>query len=55
MYDTIKTIIGHTWQTSTPSSSEQQYIYYCCMVLIVIFSCVFIDMIYRVLRHFWHS
>ena len=52
MYDIIENIIGHTWTTG---SSDQQYIFYCCIVLIIIFSCVFIDLIYRVFRHFWHS
>lgn len=52
MYDIIQNIIDHSWTTST---SEQQYIYYCCIVLIIIFSCVFVDLIYRVFRHFWHS
>lgn len=53
MYDLIKEIISHTWETNTYSSSEQQYIYYICGVLIIVLTVVFIDLIYRVFRHFW--
>lgn len=49
MYDLINGIIGHSWTTG---SSEQQYIYYICGALIVILTCVFIDMVYRVFRSF---
>lgn len=50
MYDLIANIIDHTWSSGT---SDQQYIYYICGALIVIFVCVFIDLIYRVFSHFW--
>lgn len=50
MYDLIEAIIGHVW---TSGDSSQQYIYYVCCVLIVIFTVVFIDLIYRVFSHFW--
>lgn len=50
MYDLIEAIIGHAWTTG---DSSQQYIYYACIVLIVIFTVVFIDLIYRVFSHFW--
>lgn len=50
MYDLIAGIIDHSWSTG---SSEQQYIYYICGTLIVIFTVVFVDLIYRVFRHFW--
>lgn len=50
MYDIIKQIIDHVWQTS---SNDQQYIYYICSVLIPVFTVVFIDLVYRVFRHFW--
>lgn len=50
MYDIISGIIDHNWVTS---SSEQQYIYYICGALIIILTCVFIDMVYRVFRHLW--
>lgn len=50
MYDLISGIIDHSWSTG---SSEQQYIYYICGTLIVIFTVVFVDLIYRVFRHFW--
>lgn len=50
MYDIVSNIISHNWETG---SSEQQYIYYICGCLIVIFTCVIIDLIYRVFSHFW--
>lgn len=50
MYNLINNIISHTWQTNT---TEQQYIYYICGALIIMFSCVVIDLIYRIFRHFW--
>ena len=50
MYEIIRNIIDHDWVTG---SSDQQYIYYICGCLIVIFTCVFIDLIYRVFSHFW--
>lgn len=53
MYDVIKEIIAHTWDTSSYSSSEQQYIYYGCICLIIILTVVFVDLIYRIFRHFW--
>ncbi len=51
MYDLIEAIIGHTWQSNY--TSDQQYIYYICGALIIIFACTFIDIIYRIFRHFW--
>ena len=51
MYDVIYQIIGHTWIRD--ASSEQQYIYYTCCCLIIILTVVFIDLLYRVFRHFW--
>lgn len=53
MYDLIKNIILHTWDTSNYSSSEQQIIYYICGVMIVIFTVVFIDLVYRIFSNFW--
>lgn len=53
MYDLIKEIILHTWDTSSYSSSEQQIVYYICGVLIIVLTVVFIDLAYRVFRHFW--
>lgn len=50
MYDLISNLIDHSWSTG---SSEQQYIYYICGALIIMLTCVFIDMIYRVFSHFW--
>lgn len=53
MYDLIKNIIEHTWDTSNYSSSEQQLIYYICGALIIIGFITLIDMAYRLFRHFW--
>lgn len=53
MYDLIKEIISHTWDTNSYSNTEQQYVYYICGVLIIVLVVVFIDLIYRVFRHFW--
>lgn len=50
MYDIIENLINHNWVTGT---SEQQYIYYICGSLIILFTCVIIDMVYRVFSHFW--
>lgn len=51
MFDIIQNIIAHTWESNY--SGDQSYIYYICGALIVIFSCVFIDLTYRVFSHFW--
>ena len=54
MYDVVYNIIGHVWESGTSyNSTQQQYIYFVCGCLIIIFSVVFIDLIYRVFRHFW--
>lgn len=53
MYDIIDSIIAHTWQSNY--TSDQQYIYYMCGCLIVIFTVVFIDLVYRVFSHFWRG
>lgn len=52
MYDLIAQIIDHSWTTG---DSAQQYIFYTCVIIISITYCVLIDLIYRILRHFWHS
>lgn len=52
MYDVIYNIINHAWSTG---DSIQQYVIYTCCALIIILTCVFIDMIYRIFSHFWHS
>lgn len=52
MFDIIESIIDHVWLTG---SSDQQYIYYICGALIIIFSCVIIDLIYRIFSHVWHG
>lgn len=51
MYDLISGIIDHSWISS--SAGEQQYIYYTSCTLIIILTVVFIDLIYRLFRHFW--
>lgn len=51
MYQVIENIIAHSWQSSY--NGDQQYIYYICGALIVIFSMVFVDLVYRVFSHFW--
>lgn len=53
MYDIIKQIIGHTWDSGSYSSSEQQIVYYIAGTCIIIFVVVFVDSMYRVFRHFW--
>ena len=51
MYDVIREIINHTWQSNY--TSDQQYIYYIAGTLIVIFSVVIIDLVSRIFGHFW--
>lgn len=51
MYDVIDGIINHNWITQ--GANEQQYIMYTCCALIIILTVVFIDVTYRVFRHFW--
>lgn len=41
VYDVIKDIISHTWET-TSGSSEQSYIYYVCGTLIILFTIWFL-------------
>lgn len=53
MYDIIKNIISHTWDTNNYNNTEQQLIYYTCCTLIIILTCVIIDLVYRVFSHFW--
>lgn len=51
MYDLVSEIINHAWVSNY--TSDQQYIYYICGALIVLFSMVFVDLIYRIFSHFW--
>lgn len=54
MYDILYEIIGHVFETGTSYSSTEQQIYmYGCMSLIIVLTAVFVDLIYRVFRHFW--
>lgn len=50
MYDIIAQIIDHSY---TNGDSMQQYIIYCSCVIICILTVVFVDMVYRIFRHFW--
>lgn len=53
MYDVISSIINHVWNTNNYNSTEQQTVYYICGACIIVLTAVFIDLIYRVFRHFW--
>lgn len=50
MYDIISDILQHTY---VEGLLEQPYVYQICGCLIVIVFVVFIDLIYRLLSHFW--
>ena len=52
MYDIIRSIIDHSYTTG---DTMQQYIIYTCCVLIILYSTVFIDIIYRIFSHFWRG
>lgn len=51
MYEIVKQIIDHSYTTG---DQAQTYIYYTCGALIIMFSCVFIDLVYRLFRGIWH-
>ena len=53
MYDVIKSIIQHSWDSNNYSSSEQQIVYYICGASIIVLLVVFVDLMYRLFRHFW--
>lgn len=53
MYDIVENIISHSWETNY--TSDQQYIYYICGALIIVFTMVFVDLVYRVFGHFWNG
>lgn len=53
MYDIIKALIDHTYETQY--SGDQQYIYYIAGAMILLFSVVFIDLIYRVFRSIFYK
>lgn len=53
MYDLIERIIAHSWNTNAYNSTEQQIIYYICGSLIIVLTVTFVDLLYRVFRHFW--
>lgn len=48
MYDVIKNIISHTWNTQ--SAGDQQYIYYICGAMIIILTAFFLDTFVRFFR-----
>lgn len=51
MYDIVSAIVDHSWITT--NSGEQNQIYYICGSLIIVLTCVFVDLVYRVFRSFW--
>lgn len=52
MYDILNRIIDHAY---TQGDSMQQYIIYGCVCIIIIYSVVFIDLVYRIFSHFWRG
>lgn len=50
MYNAIYNIIEHTWTTN---DSMQSYIVYTCCALIIILTCVFVDMTYKIFKRVW--
>lgn len=48
MYDLIEKLIGHEWVSNY--TGDQQYVYYIAGACILLFSTVFIDLIYRFIR-----
>lgn len=55
MFSVIEGIIQHVWDSEMWNNTEQQVIYYICGALIIILTCVFIDLVYRVFSHFWRG
>lgn len=53
MFSVVERIIQHVWDTDAWNNTEQQIIYYICGALIIVFTCVFVDLVYRVFSHFW--
>lgn len=52
MFEVVSNIINH----ALSANDDAQYvILYICGALIIILTCVFIDMIYRIFSHFWHG
>lgn len=45
MYEIIKTILDHSWDTSGYSTTEQQLVYYIAGALIVLFTIWILDRI----------
>ena len=45
MYNIIKTILDHVWETDYQSSTEQQIVYYIAGALIVLFTIWILDRI----------
>lgn len=52
MFEAIFNILGLTFEAGTP---EFQAVLFACLALIIILTCIFIDMIYRVFSHFWRG
>lgn len=49
MFDVIKNLIDHTWDTSSYSSSEQQIIYYISGAIIVLIVCFTFNLISEII------
>lgn len=52
MYDVIYNIINHA--TSVNDNMQSDFVHV-CGALIIILTCVFIDMVYRIFSHFWRG
>lgn len=52
MFEVICNILGFTIEAG---SAEFQAVVFACLALIIILTCIFIDMIYRVFSHFWRG
>lgn len=50
MFDLIRSLIDHTWETGSYTSGDQQYVYYIAGSLIIILTVTFIDLFYRLIR-----
>lgn len=51
MYEVIKDIIGFSI-SEVPTYEEQLILQVCCIVIVILLV-TFIDLFYRVFRHFW--
>lgn len=49
MFDIIRELINHTWETN---SGDQQYIYYICSIVIPLCIIIAVDLIHSIFRSF---